>query len=259
MTNYYFLASLLSPLSLRQKPELSLSYLGRLLNTSLKPADLKKLNSLRQLIDIYNLRSFWLGNPIDRRGNLSEDELEAALVTHSGLPAYVLDFISKYPNNEQRIRQFPLLIHQYYEKEIDQSKGFVKKYLQFERDLRLVMVGFRAKELGKDVSEELQYEDPFDLIVAQILAQKDAPVYDPPEGYENLKTILIDRYHTPLELHEALSEYRINKIEEMLEGELFSIDRILGYVLQLIIVEQWQELMTREGLKIVDAIVKDAK
>lgn len=259
MTNYYFVAALLPPIILGQKPEMSIVELSTLLDVNLKPDDLKKIQILRTLYDIYNLRSMWLGHPIDKRGNLAENELQDALVHQSGLPNFVFDYAEKYEGLQQRLKNFPWLVHQYFEKSIAQSSGFLKKLLSFEREYRLVMVGFRAKQLGVDVSQELQFEDPNDMIVAQILAQKDAKTYDPPEEYQKLKAIFESRFSTPLELQESLFEYRFNKIEEMIEGETFSIDRILGYVVQLVIAEQWDELNTKEGLKIVDSIVKETK
>jgi hypothetical protein len=259
MTEYYFLGSLLSPLSLGQKPELSFARLVSYFSTGLTKADLEKVRILRRLIDLYNLRSLWLEQPIDPRGNLTENELEEDLITQSDLPAYVFDFTAKYDTAEKRVRNFPWLVHKYFEREIEYGTGFLKEYLTFERNLRLVMVGLRAKAMGKDLLEELQFEDPHDPMVALILSQRDSPQFELPDGYEPIKQIFENKYATPLELQEALSEYRFNHIESMLEGQTFTTDRILGYMLQLLIVEQWQELQTQEGLKIVDSIVEETK
>lgn len=259
MADYYFIASMLPPLVLGQKPEMSFYELTSYFATNLKPKDYEKTRAIRRMVDIYNLRSLWMGHPIDRRGNLSEKELEESLITQTDLPPYVFDFTAKYEKDEQRVRYFPWLIHKFFEREIRLNSGFLKEYFSFERELRLVLVGLRAKQLKKDVVVELQFEDAFDPIVSQILAQKDAKTYEPPDGYENIKMIFENRHLTPLELQAALNEYRFLRIDEMLEGELFSIDRILGYMIQLTIAEQWYELNTQEGLKIVDSIVKEIK
>ena len=44
----------------------------------------------------------------------------------------------------------------------------------------------------------------------------------------------------------------------MFEGDMFSIDRVLGYHAQLLIVEQWMELDEQQGKAIVDKMVKEA-
>lgn len=259
MSNYYFLTSYLPPLVLGEIPEINLRQLYDLLSYTLKPSDLVKSRILQNYFDIYNLRLLWLGRPLNERGGLNPSDLSEAVVTYDGLPYYVYEFLEKYPSVEKRLQYFPSLVHDFFIKEIERSEGFTKKYLQFARQWRLVVLGFRAKQLGRDLIEELQFEDPTDDIVAQILAQKDSKTYDPPEEYSNLKLLFNTHYNSPLELEHALLEYRFNKVEEMLEQELFSIDWILGYMVKLSIVEQWQELNNQEGLTIVDSMLQGKK
>jgi len=68
---YYFVAAALPPLSLGAKPELSFHELRDLLTLNLTKDDLTKVTHLLRLIDLSNIRSFWLGNPLDERGNVS--------------------------------------------------------------------------------------------------------------------------------------------------------------------------------------------
>ncbi|MFQ5728988.1 MAG: DUF2764 family protein, partial [Waddliaceae bacterium] len=142
--------------------------------------------------------------------------------------------------------------------EIQLAEDFVQEYLAFEREWRLVLTGFRAKKLGRDVTAELQFEDPYDEVVAQILAQKDAKTYEPPIRYSDLKTLFEEHYGAPMDLYQALCEYRFRKIEAMYGIDVFSIGRILAYLAQLIIVEKWLDLDKKQGLQVVDAIVKEA-
>jgi hypothetical protein len=119
------------------------------------------------------------------------------------------------------------------------------------------MAGFRAKKLGRDVAVEFQYEDPTDPIVAQILAQRDAPAYEPPFEYKELKPIFEEFGDSPLELNRAIFEYQFNHIIELWGGELFSLERILNYMARLILVERWLELDVQKGIKVVDTIEKE--
>ena len=116
------------------------------------------------------------------------------------------------------------------------------------------MLGFRAKLIGRDISKELQFEDSSDIIVAQILAQKDAKSFEPPYGYENLRFIFEKYQSEPYKLHKAFCEYRFVKIAELESGSFFSIERILGYMMRLLIVEQWIELDAQEGKKMIEMI-----
>jgi hypothetical protein len=81
-----------------------------------------------------------------------------------------------------------------------------------------------------------------------ILSQKDSHDYVPPPGYESLKALYLSAKENPKELHRALLEYRFKKVEEMEENEHFSMDRILGYLVRLMIVESWESLNESQGL-----------
>lgn len=257
-TNYYFLASLLPELQIGHPPDLSFSAFDQLMKNNLTKSDYKLAVAFLRYYDIQNIRSFWLGEELDPRGFYNEVDLEESLVTRLGLPEYVYSFLEKYDAKESRLKHFPALMTAYFTEESEASEGFLKKYLIFERELRIVLAGFRAKQLGRDVTAELQYEDPNDEIVAQVLAQKDSKTYEPPARYADMKALFEQHYKEPLEIHQALCEYRFQKIDQMIGIELFSIDRVLAYLAQLIIVERWLELDKKKGLEVIDTIVKEA-
>lgn len=257
MANYYFLGTLLPELRLSEPPEIGFREYEQLLKENLTEKDFARTRIIRFLYDILNLRLYWKGEPLDPLGNLDESGLEEAFATRSMLPQYVFEFADKYESTEERIRRFPELLATFFQEEIRRATGFFKQYFILERELRLVMAAFRAKKLNRDILAELQYEDPEDHIVAQILAQKDALEYEPPEKYEELKAIFEKYGDKPLELQKAMFEFRIQKIEEMLGLEQFSADRILAYLLELILVEKWQHLDKQKGVEIVDSMLKE--
>lgn len=256
--NYYFLAIALPPLTFGKAPEITFDAFERLLFDNLSKSDYHKTIVVRRYYDILNIRALLQGKPLDYHGNKEETDLEEAVLDLVNLPSYVIAFLTKYEKKQDRILHFPELIAAYFREEISHADGLLKRYLNFERDLRLVLVGFRAKQLGKDVAVELQNEDPEEEIVAQILAQKDAKSYAPPEGFEILKPLFEHYYSTPLEFYKALVEYRFNMIDELIGLETFSFDLILGYMLKLIEVEKWIELDKEKGLKVIEKILKES-
>jgi len=256
MANYYFLSSLLPELKIGEPSPLSFHDLDELFEANLLHVDYEKTVIVRRMIDIENIRRLWQGNPVDHRGNLTDKDIEEALLIQDGLPEYVFNYIEEYSSDEDRLQYFSSLTSNFFVNEIRRNEGFLRDYLSFERDWRLVMLGFRVKRLGRDVSHELQFEDSDDMIVAQMLAQKDSKKYEPPDGYEDLKPIFKENVGDPLKLYKALCEYRFKRVEKLLVGELFSIERILGFLVQLIIVEKWNELDHQEGKVIVNKVVK---
>lgn len=249
MAEYYFIGTALPPLAIGVKPELSFKELYNMLTLNVSPVDLKKVDHFLWSIDLSNIRAFWMGIPLDDRGKFSSKELEEALLVKEDLPDYLIDFLERYDSTEDRLRYFPSLNASFYREMIEElPRGFLKSYFTMEREIRLVLTALRAKATGRDVSRELQFEDPTDVFVMDILSQKDSHDYVPPPDYEGLKALYLNAKGNPKELHRALLEYRFKKVEEMEENEHFSMDRILGYLVRLMIVEAWESLNESQGL-----------
>lgn len=256
MANYYFLAISLPPLSLDTTPEITFEQFKVLLRDNLSEKDYRKTVMIRRLYDILNLKALWKDEEIDPHGELNANELKEAEISQHGLPEYVYDFMKKYPHTPERLAHFHSLIVTFTKEAIDQATGFLRDYLEFERELRLVFVGFRAKKLGRDLSRELQYENPGDDLIAQMLAQKDAKAYEPPEKYHDLKVFFEKYGDDPLALERALDQYRMDFIENQVEMDMFSINRIIAYMIELIIVEKWNQMDQEKGIEIINQVVK---
>lgn len=259
MKNYYFVTSSFPEIHIGARPDMSFSEASHLFSEMLAPSDLEKTRVIRRYYDLQNIRAFWLDQEFDSHGNYDRAEMERAFLLYMGFPDYVFEFLDQYSDVKSRLLHFPELVSRYYSVETAKASGFLKTYLTFEHEWRLTLAAFRAKKLNRDLVPELQYEDPDDLVVAQILAQKDAKSFEPTEGYEELKPIFEKFQEAPLELHQALCDYRFNKINQFLGLDLFSIDRVLGFEAQLILVEKWMELDQKKGREIMDSIVKEAK
>lgn len=250
--NYYFVVPSLPPLAMRERPEITFDELNVRLELNLDHADLEKTRILRRFVDIFNIRSLLMEETVDSRGNLNEKELDEALLIHAVLPDYVFEFLDQFEKVADRIRNFSGLLARFFNEEIPRHKGFLRDYLIFERESRLVLAALRSKQTGRDIVRELQFEDPTDPFVAQILAQKDSESCEPPAEYADLKELIASSYSDPWLEHQAFAEYRFKKIGEMAEGKLFSIDQILSYMAQLMIVESFFELDEQRGNMILD-------
>jgi len=254
MTTYYFLAAALPELAIGEPPEISFHVLSLLLRLNLKPADLHFADVLRRFYDITNVRAFWREKPLEHYGTLSENDLEEAILTGEGLPEYVYDFLEKYVSPKERFDAFPNLLMTYFREEMKSKNWFVQTYLRFEWECRLVLMAMRAKQMQRDVSLELHaFDDP---LVSLILAQKDAKRFEPPERFSKLKTLFSDHCEDPKKMHQALCEYRFKEIEKMYGIQTLSLDRILAYMMQLILVEKYLQLDKEKGLGMIDEKVR---
>lgn len=258
MYRYYFLASLLpSSLALGNHPDIAFWEFNQLCAQNLTEADLEQVQVIRRYVDINNLRPFWQGKELDPHGNYSDKELEANLLLEAGFPEYVFEFLREYEHPKDRLENFAKLLSRFYNEEINSASHFLKNFLEFERTWRFTLMAMRAKAFNRDLSWELQYEDPHDEHADYVLSQKDSSEFTPPEGYEELKTIYQECQSEPLKLHWEIESWRIKKIETLVEGGTFSIDNILSYLAQLIIVENWLKLNQEAGMMIVENIMKE--
>ena len=165
MNRYYFLASLLpSSLVLGNPPDIAFREFNQLCEQNLSEDDLEKTRAIRRYIDLKNFRPLWMGKELDPHGNYTAKELEAHLLLEEGFPDYVFEFLREHEPIEERLDYFPKLLAQFYQEEINQSSHFLKNFLQFERNWRLVMMAFRAKTFKRDLDWELQYEDSHEEI-----------------------------------------------------------------------------------------------
>lgn len=260
MGNYYYLASALPsmefPVLLGEMGSVSLR---NALEMNLSQEDRIKVESLYSFVDLSNIKFLFREEEIDPMGNLDEKALEDALLNQSFFSLYVFDFLQKHETREDRIRNFPALLSQFFREETEKQKGFLQSYFSFERELRLVLLGLRAKKLHRDLLKELQFEDLSDPFVMQILSQKDAEQYEPPAEYKEVKELLDACGSDPLEQNKAIAAYRFRKVKEMGEGDSFSIDYILSYLVQLMIVEYWNGLDSERGQTILSTFKKSER
>ncbi|MGH2613436.1 MAG: DUF2764 family protein, partial [Rhabdochlamydiaceae bacterium] len=243
------------PLVVDEKPDLSFDELISRLDINLEKRDLQKMIVFRRWMDLNNIRALYLEDAIDPRGTLSEKELDQALLLQEDLPEYVFDFLGQFESVQEKIRFFPGLLAAYFREEVSNQDGFLNRYLEFERSWRLVLLGIKSKELGRDLTEELQFEDLKDPLVMDLLAQKDSITYDPPPEFFSLKEKYLACGPDPNLQFKEMLKWRFKQIEELAIEPLFSVDWILSYMAQLLIVEQSNGLDPEKGKIILEAFV----
>ncbi|MFV0339565.1 MAG: DUF2764 family protein [Parachlamydiaceae bacterium] len=256
MKGYFFLVTSLPQLHLGNPLDISWDELTFLLTSNLDKSDYNQVKALRLYYDLENIRSFWSGFPLSRFGNFNEVDLEQALVARLGLPSYVYDFMARYDSKEERLKHFSLLFENYFEEQLHASGWFLTQVFKMVRDVKVILTALRAKTLGKDLLAELQFQDPQDSLIADILAQKDAKSYDPPEEYQEVKHLYETHSESPLELQKALLQYQFRKVDELIGLHIFTLDAVLSYVYRWILVERWSDLDQQKGKEIINSIVQ---
>ena len=256
MDKYYFLTCSLPPLFFGQKPDLFYEELKDLLQWSLTEKDKMVLTSLKCYVDLKNLKAVWLDKEIDHRGNLDEKRLKQALLTEDHFPDYVFEYIRNNPDDLNKVKNFNYLLATFFRNEIHNNQNnFVKNYFLLERDIRFVFTALRAKEIKKNIEQEFYVEDTQEILVEQILSQKDQNSYRPPIEYEELFDIYEKNKDSPLRLQREYLKYRFNKNLEIGEQNPFTIEQILGYLVNLVLVEDFYNLNKEKGKTLIDSLI----
>jgi hypothetical protein len=259
MKEYYFLASFLPQLEVGHVPKLGFSELKELIAINVLPEDQKRVTQLLRQVDLENLQALWSGLPIDPRGNLTEEELHQALLQggwreNEPFEESLEEFLLKYHDQEQRLENFSRLLSEFFKEKRETLSGFLREYYNFQYEWQWVIAAFRAKKEGRDIAAELQNEESFDPLIAQILAQKDGSSFEPPYEYKDLKPLFEAYAEMPMELHKALVSYQFDNMITLWGGELFTIERVLNYAARLLLVERWIALDSQKGMELLDVI-----
>lgn len=258
---YYYLAASLVPIEFGDIPEQGFIELLDQYAMNLGARDKKQLQVIRRYFDLENIRQLYIfrSAPIslDPRGNFSKQELEHALEHKSGLPQYVYDFLLQHEASKSVLVHFSALMSAYFLVEAKAASGCLRQYLEFERNLRLILTGFRAKKLKRNLRQECIFEDPHDPVIASLLSQQESPYFEAPAGYEELQEMLLAAEDQPMYQYRHLAEFRFRKLREMVINQPFSLDYLLSYLLRVAILEDIRSLDEMKGYEILNGILKD--
>ena len=258
MSRYAFIDTLLPTLRVGQAPEIDSYELDFIMKLNLKKSDFEEISHIRRLVDIDNILALASGTQFLPGGNLNEGQLQEALISDGQLPSWIMSFLETYPQDQERVAHFPELYHTFFQKEKETTTGFLKTYFEFEWQWRLVMLSLRAKELGRDLAKELKYEDPEDDFVNELLSQREGKGFEAPLAMQPLQAIYKRKKDSPLDLLQAISEWRFETIDDLISWKVLSLEYILGYVAKLQIVEQWLFLDRLKGEEELKKLAKTA-
>jgi hypothetical protein len=256
MNKYYFLLCSLPTIEIGSKPYVTFVELENYLDWNLNEQDKKILYKFKEYLDFKNLKNFWMNREIDPRGNLDDKTIHEVSLREDLLPEYVCDFMKKFQTSEQRINNFSIIEIAFIRDCIEHPLSkFLLAYFTLKRETKLILTALRAKTLGRDISKELEGEDFDDPLIQNIISQKDEKAYLPPQEYEELKDLYLKNQEDPKALYKAYLEFCFNRYAEFSESYPFTIDQILGYLANLILVEDYNNLDQERGNLIVQALL----
>lgn len=236
MARHFFLCTAVPELSLEQKPAIDFESFIFMLELSCSKLEWRHVRSLREFFDLMNLQATLFNRPLQPYGAVSPDDFADNLRQHMGLNETIIDYLTHYPSDDQRKEHFSQLTTLFFE-EKKRERGFVGDYFTWLEEFFIVGAAVRSKRLGRDIARELSDEDFSHPLVLESLAFRDAASYEPPEDFATVKEIYNRDFENPKELEKNTTQFIFQHLEAIKEKKPFTLDYLLAYMVQLILVE----------------------
>ena len=255
MSGYYFLATSLPDLELNSKPTVAFNELMVLFKENLSTRDWKQVELLRLYYDLINIERLLRNENFDPRANLDVNELRDVILNHEYFPEYVIEFFETFTETPVQLEHFPKMVRDYFFVESKRSST-VGKIIGFDRGLRLILTALRTFKMKADLAHELRYEDGLESDIAKLLAVKDMAALDM-NGYRDLIEKLQD-LKSPVEEMQALAAFRFAFYSELQYESPFGMPYLLGFMMKLMILEDFEMQNQTAGEHVLNSILKDS-
>ena len=265
--NYYCLVAGLPDLVADDKKlALSSVQFREMLSEDLHPADylLAQLFFLpydhKNLLNIlFSKNAEW-----DERGNFSReilgqftDRKAFELSDTSAFPPYMINFLNQFYGDEGVLNYFEadmLLIASYYEHLSSSKNKLAREIAQNDRTIGNIMNALNGRKYELSFEENLVGSDT----ITEALVKSRARDFGlSSEVHEIEELIQIFETENLLDREFKLDLYRWNNLDEMTFFNYFSIEKILAFLLKLLIVERWYHLDKEKGQLMFNKILTD--
>jgi hypothetical protein len=256
---YYLVAGLPDMLLDESKLKLTSADLKSDWQELIDPDDFELIEALFRKFDNHNLLNLLLKNekPFDERGNYALDFLEDQVKEPvSSLPAYLSDFIIDYKadNREDASKSWETILEErFYDHLLSLENDFLREWFELELNLGNVLTGLNCRKHNLSMESQMIGTG---YIVENILRSKARDFGLSQDFPEVDQVIAAWESNNLLEREKALDVIRWQWIEENVFFHYFTIERLLGFLLQLEMVERWLKLDHDEGERLFRELLK---
>lgn len=216
-----------------------------LMNLFFLPADNKQvLRLLNKMAPDAHLETVY---PLQRL----EDEI--AEPTHA-LPVYLDRFVSDFKKEHLKYDVSPenVLSWMYYDYLLKNGNRFVRKYAEFTMNVKNLQSALTCRKYGKEVAPEIIGDNAF----AKALRISNSKDFGLAMDYPYVEKVMALMGNTNLvERERGLDLLLWEYIEEAVVYEYFSMEKVLSFMLELMIVERWSKMSSESGRKVFMEVV----
>lgn len=259
--NYYCLVASLPEIAIDdRKLSLTVKHFLDLAGEELSEEDLKLLdyfflpNDNARLLQLLTKKS----SPVDSElptvftVEQMEDEIAAP---DDGLLPYMNRFIADYKEGSFLYETYPenVLTWMYYDYLLASENEFVRSYAEFSMNLKNLTAALNARKYKQEIAREVIGENEF----SQALRTSIAKDFGLSQDYPFVeKTVGLMSNPDLVERERGLDLLYWDLIDELTEYDYFTIERVIAFMLQLMMVERWSRMSSESGRKVFMEMVE---
>lgn len=177
---------------------------------------------------------------------LLEEEIQEP---DKNLPVYLREFITEFKEEHLRYDVSPenVLSWMYYEDMMKADDQLVRMYAEFFMNLKNLVTALNARKYNRDISREVIGNNEFATALRTSHAKDFGLAMDYP--YVE-KVIALMEDENLVERERGLDLIIWNFLDEAATFEYFSLERVISYMLRLMIVERWSKMNSESGRKV---------
>ncbi len=200
----------------------------------------------------------------DERGNYSRDELEQFVdkkqfeyIDASAFPAYFIDFIEFFHDDEEefpKIAAVKFLTEGWYKTLDESGNKFVAEFGEFKQNMSNILLALNGRRHDIPFEEAIIGDDE----VTHALKRSRARDFGLANEINDIESIVqIFEIENILDRELKLDNHTWQFIDEITFFNYFSIEKVLGLVQKLFIVERWFELDKEKGQQIFNQLLEE--
>ena len=172
----------------------------------------------------------------------------------NSLPVYLNRFIADFKREHLKYDVSPenVLSWMYYDHLMKSDSKFVRNYAEFVMNVKNLQTALTCRKYGKEVAPEIIGDNVF----SKALRTSNSKDFGLAMEFPYVEKVISLMGNTNLvERERGLDLLLWDYIEEAVVYEYFSMDKVLSFMLELMIVERWSKMSSESGRKVFMEVV----
>lgn len=223
-------------------------------------------NLVKQIFFAYDNKNlinllFKQNKPFYKLGNISKEKLETQIIQPTEIPEYMIHFIKwiKIQESQKLSLQYENKLHQLFYEQILQLKNeFLCNWYTFQLNLKNILTAINCKQFNYDIKSQIIQVDEYNSINTLLLNYRlKHDFYEDDIPYAEQIFRIAESDTNLIEKEKSVDKIKWNYLDEQTFFHYFSIEKILSFVLKLIITERWMKLDAKTGRDLLDKLIND--